>query len=295
MKTLSRIMCTTPWHEASAHLVQRDDYEGRKADEMWSMTMTTVNPFFTSKVGEASISALFGTSKAEATAAITTIVGTGPTVSAAPTSASNAASGKVVAALMARPASSSSEHAVLPPINETASTPREQAIAEANAFMAQAVPDLFDRPMEPVTFSSGESAIAMGWSYIRGLQSVISAVNTANATLSGKSVETARSLFGEDAAARVQKLNEDHIRSSKLGLESQISSISRAFNVSGKLVETDDGGKLSLGKFTLTYDDSSFRAAVGTDQHAWITQNGKVREVSVHQVTADLTDGKLSL
>ncbi len=260
--------------------------------------MTTVNPFFASKTAEASISALFGTARAEAAStatAITAIVASAPTVSAAPPAASNEASGRITAALIATPASSDSQPAVLPPINKTASTPRELAITEVNALVVQDIPDFFDRPLEPVTFSSGESATAMGWSYIGALESTVSAVNSAERTLNGNSVETERALFGDELAERVQKLNEDHVRSSKLGLEYQVSAINRAFNVSGKLIEADKSGKLSMGKFTLTYDDGNFRATVGTDQYASISQNGTVREVSVHQVAADLVSGKLSL
>lgn len=260
--------------------------------------MTSVNPFFASKTAEASISALFGTAKAEAAStatAITVIVAAAPTVSAAPPTASNEASGRITAALIATPASSDSQQAVLPPINKTASTPREVAIAEVNALVVHDIPDFFDRPVEPVTFSSGESAIAMGWSYIGELESTVSAVNTANRALNGHSVETARSLFGDEAADAIQKMNESNASDTESMLEYQISTINRAFSVSGKLVQTDDSGKLSMGRFTLTYDGGNFRATVGTDQYASVTWNSTEREVSVHQVSADLVSGKLSL
>lgn len=257
--------------------------------------MSAINPFFASKTAEASVATLFGAAKADAApaaTAIAAIVENAPTVHAV-SATGNAASGQITAALLDKPASAAPKQVELPPINEKPSTPQEVAIAEANAFMAEAVPDLFNRPLEPVKFSSGESAIAMGWEYIGELRSSVDSVNTANRELNGKSVELIRSLWGDDAANRVQKLIVDHVRSSKLMLEYSISTINRAFNYSGKLVETDDSGKLSMGRFTLTYDDGHCRANVGTDQHAWVVQNGTVREVSVHQVSADLVSGKL--
>lgn len=255
--------------------------------------MSAINPFFAGKTAEASVATLFGAApSAPAATAIAAIVEDAPTIHAV-SATGNATSGRITAALIDKPASADSKQVELPPINENPRASQEVAIAEANAFMAQTVPDLFNRPLEPVKFSSGESAIAMGWEYIGELRSSVDSVNTANRAQNGKSVELVCSLWGDDAANRVQKLIVDHVRSLKLALEYRMSAIDRAFNVAGKLVETDDSGKLAMSRFTLTYDDGHFRANVGTDQHAWVVQNGTVREVSVHQVSADLVSGKL--
>lgn len=257
--------------------------------------MTTVNPFFASKAAEANISALFGTTKTEAASAIAAIVAGSPTVSAVPPTAGNAAAGKITAALIPTAAAKTSNQVSVQSRIESASNPRELAAAIAGALVVQDIPDFFDRPLEPVTFSSGESAIAMGWSYIGELASNVSAVNTAMRSLNGDTVEIARALFGDEAAERVQKLNEGHVEATNYMLKYRMDSINRAFNVSGNLVQTDDNGTLSMGRFTLSYDNGNFRANVGTDQHAWVVQNGAVREVSVHQVSADLVAGKLML
>lgn len=168
-----------------------------------------------------------------------------------------------------------------------------RAIAEANASLIEDLADMLDPTEEPVTFSSGEAAIAVGWSYIDDLETCVSSVNAALYSLNSKSVEVARAHFGNSIASRVRLLNETALDTARYMLEHRISCISRAFTISGNLVEMDGGGNLCMGLFTLTYDGGTFRATVGTDQQAWIVENGTARQVSVREVTADLAWGKL--
>jgi len=169
----------------------------------------------------------------------------------------------------------------------------KRAIADANASLLEDLADMLDPSTETVTFSSGEAAIAIGWSYIDDLEACVSSVNAALHTLNSKSVEVARAHFGNGIANRVRLINETTLDTARYMLEYRISCISRAFVITGKLIEMDASGNLTMGPFTLTYDAGSFRATVGTDQQAWIVDNETARQVSVREVTADLAWGKL--
>lgn len=175
----------------------------------------------------------------------------------------------------------------------TSPTRLRQAIAKANASLLEDIADMQDFSTQPITFSSGEAAIAVGWSYIDDLESCVSSVNHALHTLNSKSVELARSHFGDSIATRVQLINETAFDAARYMLEYRISSISRAFEVFGKLVEIDTSGDLCMGLFTLTYDNGDFRATLSSDQQAWVVEDDATRQVSVHKVTADLAEGKL--
>ncbi len=167
------------------------------------------------------------------------------------------------------------------------------AIAEASASLLEDIAEMLAPSAEPVAFSSGEAAIAVGWSYIDDLENCVSSVNTALQAANSKSVEIARAHFGNGIANRVRLINETALDAARYMLEFRISSIGRAFDIFGKLVETDDAGNLCTGLFTLTYDHGDFRATVSSDQQAWIIENEKARQVSVREVTADLAWGKL--
>lgn len=168
-----------------------------------------------------------------------------------------------------------------------------RAIAEASASLLEDIADMLSPCAEPVTFSSGEAAIAVGWSYIDDLENCVSTVNTALHTINSKSVEVARAHFGDGIAKRVRLINETALDAARYMLEYRISSIGRAFDIYGKLIETDATGNLCTGLFTLTYDNGDFRATVSSDQQAWISENERTRQVSVREVTADLAWGKL--
>lgn len=169
----------------------------------------------------------------------------------------------------------------------------KRAIAEANASLLEDIADMLDPSTESVTFSSGEAAIAVGWSYIDDLENCVTSVNAALDTVSSKSVEVARAHFGDGIAKRVRLLNETALDTARYMLEYRVSTIGRAFTVVGPLVEIDGCGRLRLGPFTLTYARGDTRATVGSDQQAWIAENGTARQVSVREVTADLAWGKL--
>lgn len=168
------------------------------------------------------------------------------------------------------------------------------AIAEASASLLEDIADMLDPSTEPVTFSSGEAAIAVGWSYIDDLENCISSVNAALHTLNSKSVEIARAHFGDSIASRVRLINETALDAARYVLEYRVSSIGRAFDILGKLIEMDSGGNLCMGLFTLTYDNGDFHATVSSDQQAWIVENETARQVSVWEVTSDLAWGKLA-
>lgn len=167
------------------------------------------------------------------------------------------------------------------------------AIAEASASLLEDIAEMLAPSTEPVAFSSGEAAIAVGWSYIDDLENCVSSVNTALQAANSKSVEIARAHFGNGIANRVRLINETALDAARYMLEYRISSIGRAFDVFGKLVETDGTGNLCTGLFTLTYDCGDFRATVSSDQQAWIVEKDTARQVSVREVTADLAWGKL--
>lgn len=167
------------------------------------------------------------------------------------------------------------------------------AIAEASASLLEDIAEMLAPSTEPVPFSSGEAAIAVGWSYIDDLENCVSSVNTALQAANSKSVEIARAHFGNGIANRVRLINETALDAARYMLEFRISSIGRAFDIFGKLVETDDAGNLCTDLFTLTYGHGDFRATVSSDQQAWIIENEKARQVSVREVTADLAWGKL--
>lgn len=167
------------------------------------------------------------------------------------------------------------------------------AIAEASASLLEDIADMLDPSTEPVTFSSGEAAIAVGWSYIDNLEACVSSVNAGLDTLSSRSVELARAHFGDGIAKRVRLLNETALDTARYMLEHRISTIGRAFSVAGSLVEIDSRGRLRLGPFTLTYTSGDLRATVGSDQQAWIVEGGTERRISVREVTTDLAWGKL--
>lgn len=169
-----------------------------------------------------------------------------------------------------------------------------RAIAEASASLLEDIADMLDPSTEPVTFSSGEAAIAVGWSYIDDLENCISSVNAALHTLNSKSVEIARAHFGDGIASRVRLINETALDAARYVLEYRVSSIGRAFDIFGKLIEMDGRGNLCTGLFTLTYDNGDFRATVSSDQQAWIVEDETARQVSVREVTADLAWGKLT-
>lgn len=179
------------------------------------------------------------------------------------------------------------------PIGAGASRLRH-AIFEASASLIEDVEDMFDPTAQPVTFSSGEAAIAVGWSYIDDLESSVSSVNAALDAVNSKSVDMARAHFGNSIASRVRLLNETTLDAARYMLEHRVSSISRAFAISGKVIEMDEGGNLRMGQFTLTHDGDGFTAGVGTDQQAWIIENGAKRPISVQEVTAGLAAGRLS-
>lgn len=167
------------------------------------------------------------------------------------------------------------------------------AIAEASASLLEDIADMLDPSTEPVTFSSGEAAIAVGWSYIDDLEACVSSVNAGLDTLSSRSVELARAHFGDGIAKRVRLLNETALDTARYMLEHRISTIGRAFSVAGSLVEIGSRGRLRLGPFTLTYASGDLRATVGSDQQAWIVEGGTERRISVREVTTDLAWGKL--
>jgi hypothetical protein len=169
----------------------------------------------------------------------------------------------------------------------------KRAIADANASLLEDIADMLDPSTETVTFSSGEAAIAIGWSYIDDLEACVSSVNAALHTLNSKSVEVARAHFGNGIANRVRLINETTLDTARYMLEYRISSISRAFGIDGKLFEMDGSGNLRMGLFTLIYDNGDFRATVSSDQQAWIVETETARQVSVREVTADLAWGKL--
>ena len=170
----------------------------------------------------------------------------------------------------------------------------KRAIAEASASLIEDLEDMLDLSGEPVAFSSGEAAIAVGWSYIDDLESSVSSVNAALCAVNSRSVELARAHFGDGIANRVRLLNETALDTARYMLEYRISCISRTFALSGNLIEMDGSGKLCMGLFTLIYDGDDFHATVGTDQRASIVENGTTRQVSVREVTADLASGKLA-
>lgn len=167
------------------------------------------------------------------------------------------------------------------------------AIARAQASLLEDIEEMPDIASQRTSFNSGEAAIAVGWTYIDDLENCVSSVNHAVHTLNSKSVELARSHFGDSIATRVQLINETAFDAARYMLEYRISSIRRAFAISGKLVEIDASGDLCMGQFTLTYDNGDFRASVGNDQQARIVEHGTTRPVSVREVTADLARGKL--
>lgn len=167
------------------------------------------------------------------------------------------------------------------------------AIARANASLLEDIEAMPDLASQPTTFSSGEAAIAVGWTYIDDLENCVSSVNHAVHTLNSKSVELARSHFGDGIATRVQLINETAFDAARYMLEYRISSISRAFEILGKLVEIGASGELCMGQFTLTYGNEDFRAMVSSDQQASVVENGTTRPVSVREVTTDLAEGKL--
>lgn len=169
----------------------------------------------------------------------------------------------------------------------------KRAIADANASLLEDIADMLIPSTESVTFSSGEAAIAVGWSYIDDLENCVSSVNAALHVVNSKSVEVARAHFGSGIANRVRLLNETALDTARYMLEYRISCISRAFGIDGTLFEMDGSGNLRMGLFALTYDAGTFRATVGTDQQAWIVENEAARQVSVREVTADLAWGKL--
>lgn len=183
----------------------------------------------------------------------------------------------------------------LPSHNEDTTSWLKRTIAEANALTAGDLPDAADQSLAPVVFSTGEAAIAVGWSYIYDLESSLSAVNGAIDALNSNAAAIARSHFGDEIGNRVGRLHEIEADAAKYRLEYRISSISHTFSVAGTLIEMACDGDLAMGSFTLSYDDGNFAATVGTDQHAWISHNGTTRPVSVRQVTADFASGKLSL
>lgn len=171
----------------------------------------------------------------------------------------------------------------------------KRAIADATASLLEDIADMLDLSTEPITFSSGEAAIAVGWSYIDDLETCVSSVNAALDALNSRSVELARAHFGDGIAKRVRLLNETALDTARYMLEHRISTIGHAFDMSGTLIGTDARGSLCLGLFTLTYDNGDFRATVGSDQQAWVVENDATRQVSVREVTADLAWGKLML
>ncbi len=168
-----------------------------------------------------------------------------------------------------------------------------QAIARAHASLLEDIEEMPDIASRPTSFSSGEAAIAVGWTYIDDLENCVSSVNHAVHTLNSKSVELARSHFGDGIATRVQLINETAFDAARYMLEYRISSIRRAFAISGKLVEIDAGGDLCMGLFTLTYVSGDMHATVSSGQQAWIVEDGTTRKVSVREVTADLAHGNL--
>ena len=174
-----------------------------------------------------------------------------------------------------------------------ASRPRH-AISEAGASLIEDLDDMFDPTAQPVSFSSGEAAIAVGWSYIDDLECSVSSVNAALDAVNSKSVDMARAHFGNSIASRVRLLNETTLDAARYMLDYRISSIGRAFAISGKVIEMDEGGNLRMGQFTLTHEGDGFRATVGTDQQSWIVENGTTRPISVQEVTAGLASGRLS-
>ena len=169
----------------------------------------------------------------------------------------------------------------------------KHAIAEANASLLEDIADMLAPSTEPITFSSGEAAIAVGWSYIDDLETCASSVNVALDALNSRSVELARAHFGDGIAKRVRLLNETALDTARYMLEHRISTIGRTFSVAGSLVEIDSRGRLRLGPFTLTYASGDLRATVGSDQQAWIVEGGTERRMSVREVTTDLAWGKL--
>lgn len=167
-----------------------------------------------------------------------------------------------------------------------------RAIAEASASLLENVAGLLDLVAEPVTFSSGEAAIAMGWSHIDDLEACVSSFNAALRMHNSKSVEIARVHFGNDVANRVRLLNETALDTARFMLEHRIFSIDRAFSISGKLIETDADGNLRLGRFVLTYDDGDIRAMVGSDQQIRIVERKAAGRVSPGGVAAAPAWGK---
>lgn len=168
-----------------------------------------------------------------------------------------------------------------------------RAITEANASLLDDIADMLDLSADPVTFSSGEAAIAVGWGYIDDLESCLASVNAALQMVNSKSVDLARTHFGDGIANRVRLINETALDTARYMLEYRISTIARAFEISGQLVEMDNGGHFCMGEFTLTYVADDIRATVGSDQQAWIVENETTRQVSVREVTSDLAWGKL--
>ncbi|MBS1182843.1 MAG: hypothetical protein H6Q99_2723 [Proteobacteria bacterium] len=179
--------------------------------------------------------------------------------------------------------------------SRTEDTPVRLNAPHAPTPVAGRTPDAFDRAVKPIRFTTGEAAIAVGWSYIDDLESCLSAVNTAMSAHNSNSAEIARRHFGDDIGDGVRKYYQTQLENAEYRLDDRLSSISRAFTISGSLLRTDDNGQLALGWFTLSYQGDDFRATVDTDQLAWITRNGAARPMSVRQVVADLASGKLPL
>lgn len=179
--------------------------------------------------------------------------------------------------------------------SRTEDTPIRLKPCHAPAPVAGTAPDVFDRGATPIAFTTGEAAIAVGWSYIDDLESSLSAVNTALTALNSNAAEIARRHFGDDIADGVRKYYQTQLENAEYRLDDRLASIASAFTIAGSLVKTDDNGHLALGWFTLSYEGDTFRATVDTDQLAWITGNGAARPMSVRQVVADLASGKLPL